>query len=164
MGEARAKTIDGLTDQLDDVDIRLFVVATDVVAFTDSTTREYPFNGRAMVFDKQPISNIQAIAIDRERFAFERVENHQWDQFFRKLTGSIIVGAVRDQHWQSIGMLVGSHKVIRGRFAGRVGAIGGVCRFLREQAGTAKGTIDFVGRDMKEAKGILRRAGQLRIV
>ena len=39
-----------------------------------------------MVFHKKPIAHVHAVAIDGQLFAFEGIENHERDQFFRELS------------------------------------------------------------------------------
>ena len=99
-----------------------------------------------MVFDVQPVADLLAVAIDRQGFAGQRVDNHQRDEFFREVVGPVVIGAVGGEHRQAVGVVPGAHQVVAGGFAGAVGAVG------FDVAGLGKGrivfferAIDFVG-------------------
>jgi hypothetical protein len=68
-----------------------------------------------MVFHIKPVADIEAFAINRQRLAVERVQDHQWNQFFRKLIRPVVIGAVGGQHRQFVGMMIGAHQMIRSR-------------------------------------------------
>ena len=101
-----------------------------------------------MIFDVQPIANVPAVAIDGQLLALDGVEEHQGDELLRELVGAVVVGAIRDQGWQAIGFVIGSHKVICGRFGGRIWGIGSIWRSLHERTGRSQCAIDFIRRDV----------------
>jgi hypothetical protein len=44
-----------------------------------------------MVFDKQPVANVLAVAVDGKRLTLQGVEDHKRDQFFGELAGAVVV-------------------------------------------------------------------------
>ncbi len=44
-----------------------------------------------MVFNKKPVTGIFSFTVDRNRFFIFNIIDGKWDQFFRKLVGSVIV-------------------------------------------------------------------------
>jgi hypothetical protein len=67
----------------------------------------------AVVFAVQPFADVFAFAMDRDRFASEELEDHEWNQFFRELVGTIVVAAICQQSCQSIRIVPGMDEVIR---------------------------------------------------
>jgi len=56
-----------------------------------------------MVLDIQPVSDVGAVAINRQLLALKRVQDDQRDQFFGKMIRPVIIRTVRDDHRQAIG-------------------------------------------------------------
>ena len=84
-----------------------------------------------MIFYIQPVTNLLTIAINRQRFAAKRIDDHQGDELFGKLIRTVIVGAVGGEHRQAIGMMICAHQMVAGAFTRRIGAVGLVLmRFL----------------------------------
>src|SRR3546814_12960612 len=65
---------------LSHLDVLLLVVAADVVGFADHTFADHLEQRAGVVFDEQPVADLRAIAIDRQRLAIEGIEDDQWDQ------------------------------------------------------------------------------------
>ena len=61
---------------MDDVDIGFFVPAADVVNLAWFAGFQNAADGAAVVAYIQPVSYLHAIAINRQRFASQRVDNH----------------------------------------------------------------------------------------
>ena len=51
----------------------------------------------AVILDVQPVADVAAVAVDRQRPPVERVQDHQRDQLLGKLKRPVVVRAVRDQ-------------------------------------------------------------------
>ncbi|MNP55638.1 hypothetical protein D3C76_1502990 [compost metagenome] len=73
-----------------------------------------------MIFDKQPVAHLLAVAIDRQRLAGQRVENHQGNQLLGEVKRPVVVRAVGQQHGQTVGALPGADQVVGRRLARRV--------------------------------------------
>ena len=54
-------------NQLDDVDVLHFIVAADIIDLADAALLEDEVDGPAMVFDIEPIANVEAIAVNGQR-------------------------------------------------------------------------------------------------
>ena len=107
-----------------------------------------------MVGDVEPVTHLHAIAIDRQRLAGQGVDDHQRDEFFRKVVGTVVVAAVGGEHRQAVGVVVGAHQMVAGGLAGAVGAVGFVGVLLgKGRRVRAEGAVDLVGGDVQEAEG-----------
>ncbi|MNE46330.1 hypothetical protein D3C80_1406590 [compost metagenome] len=106
-----------------------------------------------MIFDIQPVADLIAVAIDRQRLAGECVDDHQRDQFFREVERPIVVGAVGSEYRHAVGMEIRTYQVVAGRLAGRVGAVRRVRGGLREGwVVWPKCAVDFVSGNVEEAE------------
>ena len=103
-------------------------VATHVIGLTGASAFQYRPDRSAMIADVEPIAHVPTVSIDRQRLAGESVVQHQRDQFLRELPRAVIVRAVGGQCRKAIGVMVGTHQMIRRglrrgvRTVGRVGA------------------------------------------
>ncbi|MNF83658.1 hypothetical protein D3C84_659830 [compost metagenome] len=116
----RGKFFEQGTDAAHHVDVRLFVVSANVVRLADDTFGDYFEQRSCVILDEQPVADLQAVSVDRQRFAGQRVENHQRNQFFGEVERAIVVRAVGQQYRQPVGALPCADEVVRGRFAGGV--------------------------------------------
>jgi hypothetical protein len=87
----------------------------------------------AVVADVQPVAHVLAVAVDRQRLAGERVDDHQRDQLFGELVRAVVVGAVGGEHRQAVGVVEGAHQVVGRRLAGANTAVRRVGRGLGER-------------------------------
>ena len=111
----------------------------------------------AVILDVQPVADVAAVAVDRQRLALEGVQHHQRDQLLGKLKRPVVVRAVGDQRRQPVGVIAGADQVIGRRLARRVRRVRRVRRLLAEQAARAQRAVDLVGRDVQEAERLARR-------
>src|SRR5207248_4302900 len=126
--------------------------ATYVVALA-GTAAGHDFVERAgVVVDIEPVPDIVALAIDRDRLAVQRLQDRQRDQLFREMVGSIIVRAVAHHGRQAIGLMPGAHEVVGGGFRGGIGRIRPVAALLAEFALRPERPEYLVGRDMMKAE------------
>ena len=105
-----------------------------------------------MITDIEPIADIFAVTVDRQRFPVHAVMEDQWNELFRELIGTIVVRAVGDQGRQAVGMEIGTDQVIGRSLRGRIGRAGIESRALGEKTLRPKRTVDLVGTDMEKAR------------
>src|SRR5579883_1971027 len=67
-------------------------VAADVVDLAGAPAPQDFENAAAMVVHVEPVADLHAVAVNRQRPVLERVRDHQRDQLFRKLIRSIVIG------------------------------------------------------------------------
>ena len=58
--------------------------------------REHEQDAGAVVLDVEPVAHVAAVAVDRQRLALERVQDHERDQLLGELVRAVVVRAVRD--------------------------------------------------------------------
>jgi hypothetical protein len=119
----------------------------------------YIDQGVAVVRDVQPVADVGAVAINRQRFAFERVDNHQRNQFFRMLIRAVVVRTIGDQRWHPVGSDERAYQMIARRLARGVGRARAVRRGFREcPIGWSKRAVHLIGRDVEEACAVGRQS------
>ena len=149
----RPQFVQQLANRVHDFDVGLLIPATHVVGLAQPACLQYPTDGAAMVFDIQPIADLHAIAIHRQRFARQRVDDHERDQFFREVVGAVVVGAVGGEHRQAVGVVPGAHQVVAGGLAGAVGAVGFVAMgFGKGRIVLGQRAVDLIGGNMQKAE------------
>ena len=149
--EFRFELVDEVAHELHEVEIGYLVVSADVVGFANLAGGEDGPQSLAMIADVEPVAHVHAIAIDGNGFAAQNALDDDGDELLRELIGAVVVGAVRDERGQSVGVMVAAHEHVTRGFAGgvrRVRRIG--CR-LGEEAGGTKGAEDLVGADVQES-------------
>src|SRR5260370_28090684 len=67
--------------------------AAYVVDFAIPSLAKNQVEGAAVIGDVDPVADVLAISIHRQRLARERSRNHQPNKFFGKLDWTIVVGA-----------------------------------------------------------------------
>ena len=72
---AAEEFIDGLDHDLDDVDVLPFVEAANVVRLGNLSVMENHVDGTCVVFHEEPVANVFALAVDRERHLVANVVN-----------------------------------------------------------------------------------------
>jgi hypothetical protein len=129
-------------------------VSADVVGRAGLALFQDQSQGAGVVVDIQPVAHVVALAVDRQRLAFQRVEDHQRDELLGKVIRAVVVGAVGGDDGHAVGVVPGAHQMVRARLAGRIGRIGCVGRFFGEKARVAERTVHLVGGDVVEAEAI----------
>src|SRR5260364_490072 len=76
---------------LHEIGIGFLIASAYVVRFARTTAREHGAQSCAMVADIEPVSIVQAIAVDGQRFSSQRAGQHQRDHFFWKLIRAVVV-------------------------------------------------------------------------
>ena len=107
------KTVDGIDDDLDDVDVLPLVEATDVVGFGYLAIVEDEVDGTGMVFYKEPVAHVFALAIDWQWLAMADVVDEEWYQFLGELIRAVIIRAVGHDGWHSVCIMESANEVVR---------------------------------------------------
>src|SRR5579884_3658415 len=108
-------------NHLRDSDIFPFVAAADVVHGSRAAIEQHVLDGRAMIFDPQPIAAVAAVPVNRKGLIVDCVGHAQRNELLRILIGAVGIAAPRDQHRKTIGRPVTAHQQIATRLAGRRG-------------------------------------------
>src|SRR3546814_15626206 len=95
---ARAALVEQRADGVDDLDVRALGVTADVVGLANAATFKHCTDRRAMVADVKPVAHVHAVAVDRQRFAGDRLGDPQRDELFREPVGAVVFGAVGVQY------------------------------------------------------------------
>ena len=101
-----------LADELDDVDVSHLVVAADVVDLTDPALVDDQVDRLAVILDVKPVTDVQALAVDRKRLVVETVGDHQRNQLLREMIRSVVIGAAAYHHRQAVGPMIRKHQQI----------------------------------------------------
>jgi len=172
---AAEEPVDGLDHDLDDVDVLPFVEAADVVGFGNLSVMENHVDGTGMVFDKEPVANVFALAVNRERLLVANVVDEQRNQLLGELVRTVVVAAVCHNGRHAVGVVERANEVVGTcltsgirrvrsvlrRFVEEIVAVGqvmlaGACR--RGERGRnafwvvhLESAVNFVGRNVVEA-------------
>src|SRR5258708_8725145 len=80
----------------------------------------------------------------------ENIVDHEGDELFRKMVGTIVVRAVGQDDRHVIGMVPGHYEMVGGSLGSGVWRAGVVRGFFGEETFGAQGTIYFIGRHVVE--------------
>lgn len=78
-------------DDLDDVDVSHFVMTADVVHLSDASFVNDQIDRATVIFNIKPVANVESFAINRKRLVVQGVDDHQRNQFFRKMIRAVVV-------------------------------------------------------------------------
>ena len=139
-------------DLPDDRDIVPFVVAADVVGLTRPPFLDDEIDTTAVILDIQPVPDIGTVAIYGHWFSCQGVDDHQRNEFFRKMVGSVVIRAIAGAYLQTVRVVIGTDQMVRCRFARGIRRVRCVRCLLGERiiVGT-KRPINFIRRDMMKA-------------
>jgi hypothetical protein len=73
------------------VQILLLVVTADVVGLSDQTSCHHLVERARVIFHIEPVTDLVALAIDRQRLAIQRIEEHQRDQLLGEVIRAVVV-------------------------------------------------------------------------
>jgi hypothetical protein len=85
-----------------------------------------------VVLNVKPAGDKAAIAVNRQFFSLDRIQNHQGNVFLRELARTVIVGTISGNGWQLVRRLPGTHQMVAGGLAGRIGRTRVVSRVLEK--------------------------------
>ena len=88
---ATKESVNGIDDDLDDVDVLPLVEAANVVGFSYFALMEDKVDGTGMVFYKEPVAHVFTFAIYGQWLAMANVVDEEWNQFLRELVRTIVV-------------------------------------------------------------------------
>ena len=106
------ESVNGFDDDLDDVDVLPLVEAANVVGFGNLALMKDKVDSTGMVFYKEPVTHVLALAIDRKGFAVADVVDEEGYQLLRELIGAVVVRAVSHDGRHAIGIMECTHEVI----------------------------------------------------
>src|SRR6266446_3227014 len=132
--------------------ILFHVRSADVVHLADSSVFENCENSPAIVFHVQPVALLFAVAVDGERFVVERVRDHERQEFFRELVGTVIIRGASDQSRKFVGTYVGANQEIRGGLGSGIRAAWLERRVFAGVSSRSDVAVDFIGGNVKEAR------------
>ena len=102
---ARLLLVKNRTDEAYNFEIGLLIPAPDIIDLARAALFEHALKRRAMIGDVNPVADVLAVTIDRYALIGESPMNDEWNQFFRKLEGSIIVGTVDRKNRKPVSMI-----------------------------------------------------------
>ena len=139
--------VDGFDHDLDDVDVLPFVEAADVVSFGNLPVMENHVNCAGMVFDKEPVANILALAVNRQRLLVANVVDEQRDELLGELVRAVVVAAVRHDGRHAVGIVERANEVVGTCLGGRVRRVRRVlCRLVEEVVAVGQVVLGTRGR------------------
>ncbi len=112
--------IQEIGDHLKNSEIGAFVASPNVVGLPEPAARKDQREGAGVVLHMKPVTYIDAVSVDRQWHPLEAVEDHERDEFLRKLIGTIVIRAIRKNDWHAVRPVLGHCEVIRGSLRGRV--------------------------------------------
>src|SRR5262249_10477814 len=86
--------------------------AADIVALADPAMLQHRAQSTSVIVDMEPIADLVAPSIDRQRLLGERLYDDQRDQLLGELVGPVVVRAVGGDRRQAKGGVPGAHQVI----------------------------------------------------
>ena len=108
-------------DQVDDVQVDLFIVAADVVGFSDFALVQDQVYAQVMIVHIEPVPDLHAVSVYRDGLVVQDVGDHQGDQLFRELERAVIVGTVGGGDLKAVGFVVGPDQMVGRGLAGGIG-------------------------------------------
>ena len=140
--------MNGLDGKLDDVNVLHFIVSADVVHLSFTAFTHNHVYCLAVVFNVEPVSDIQPFTIDREFLSLENVVDDQWNQLLREMIGAIVVGASGDADRHVIGIAVCHYEMVGTGLAGRIRTVRTERCLFREITFSSQRAINFIGRHL----------------
>ena len=125
-----------LDHDLDQVYVLPLVEAADVVCLCDFAFMEDQVDGACVVLHIEPVTDILALAVYRERLAVPDVVDEQRNELLRELVWSVVVRAVGHDGRKAVGVVICSHEMVRGCLRSAVGAVRVVLGGLVEEVVT----------------------------
>ena len=127
------KTIDGIDKYFNNINIFPLIKSTNIISISHFTFMENGINGAGMIFYKQPIANIFAFAINRERFSFANIIYKKRDKLFRELVRAIVIRAVSYDSRHTIGIMESAYEMVGRSLRSGIRAMRVIfCSFVKE--------------------------------
>lgn len=151
-GRARRDHIDQIADALHHTEIGAFAARANVVSLADPAVLERQCQRLRVVSDMEPVADIAAIAIDRQRLVRQSANDRVRDQLLRKMIRPVIVRAAGYQGGKSVGFPPGANEMIGRGLARRIGRVRRIGGLFAERTAGAERSENFVGRDWRKRK------------
>ena len=84
-------------DQPGELDVLVLLVRGDVVHLAGLALAQHELDAAAVIVDVEPVADLLAVAVERQRLAVERVGREERQDLLRILVGPVCVGAARDR-------------------------------------------------------------------
>src|SRR5438477_10040866 len=94
--DQRLRLAEQLEDFRGDLAVLALVAAADVVGLTVLAALDEEVDGRAVVLDEQPVADVAAVAVERQRDVVDRVRDEERDELLRVLPRAEVVRRPRD--------------------------------------------------------------------
>src|SRR5882672_8534943 len=91
--------VENVANEFDDIEVTSLAVAAEIVLLSRPSQRQQTYETLCMVVDIQPITYVGTVAVHRQRFTLDRVQDDQWNEFLRKLVRTVIIRTIRDDDW-----------------------------------------------------------------
>src|ERR1051325_5059857 len=148
--ETRVHFVDEIADQFDDADVGPFVVAADVVSLAELAAAEDGPERFGVVADVEPVADVHAVAVNRNRLAGEDALDDDRDELLGKLIWAVVVRAIGNNGRQAVRVMIGAHEHVAAGFARGVGGVWRVRSGFGEITRRAEAAVDFVGGNVME--------------
>ena len=120
----RQHLLQGLYNDVNNLDILLFIMTADIVGLKQSSLLLHHINGLGMILHIQPVTHIFTVPIHRQLLALQRIVDDQRNQLFRELVRAVVIGAVSDIGREMVGIHVGLYQHVRTGLTCGVRAVG----------------------------------------
>src|SRR5712691_7154941 len=101
MGRGWRELVEEAADLGHDLEVGALAVTADVVALARPPANEDGMQRAGVILDIEPVADIVALAVDRDRLTRQRLQDRERDQLFREMIGAVIVRAVAHHGRQS---------------------------------------------------------------
>ncbi len=115
-----------ITDGMNDVQVLFLVMTADVVGLADGTSGDHGIKRSGVIFHIEPVTDLVTLAVHRQRFAIQRIEDDQRDQLLGEVERAVVVGTVGDYGRQAVSTAPGSHQMVTGSLGGGIWTAGGI--------------------------------------
>ena len=131
-----------------EIDVLDLLVAAEVIDLAFAPLSQGRVDAPTVIENVDPIADIFAFAVNRDRLVLDQVGNEQRNDLFGKLVGTVIVRAARGDRGETERVALRSHQEIGRRLRRRVGAVGRDRRLFGEKACGSEAAVNFVGRNL----------------
>ena len=102
-----------------------------------------------MILNVQPVADLHTVTVDRQLLVVLDVVDHQGDQLFRELIGTVVVGAAGNVDGHTVGIVECHNEHISAGLGGGIGAVGAQRGGLHEEALGTQSAVDLIGGDLQ---------------
>ena len=159
-----AKFVQNGADGLDDFQVGFLVPSADVVGFCRHSREP----ARCESHRNGPLRRASHEHSFRhrkpERLPAAGIQDHQRNQLLGKLVWPVIVGAIRSERGQSVGVVVGAHQMVGCRLGCRVRAVGRIRRGLAKRQDRSRTTSRTLRRSRRAESGKSFRSVSFKLV